>query len=341
MDEVLRAWSWPGEVRAVRHAVGLINETWWVDGDGGRLAVLQRLNTRIFRPEVHEDIEVVTARVAERGLLTPRLLRTRAGGLWATSADGGVWRCLTVVGDRTIEKLADPADAREAARLLAAFHAAVRDLDWSFRMVRPGVHDTAAHMARLAQALDVYRDHRLYGEVAPLAEGVLAAWTSWRGPADLPGRVVHGDPKISNVRFAGAVAVAMVDLDTLQRSTLDLELGDAMRSWCNPLAEDTADGRFELPLFEAAMRGYAGGADGVSDAEWDAIVPAVERIALELAARFAQDALAESYFGFDPRWGGRGEHNLLRARGQAGLARSVRAQAGEAARIVQDARRMR
>ena len=35
-DEVLAAWSWPGEVRAVRHAVGLINETWWVDGPAGR-----------------------------------------------------------------------------------------------------------------------------------------------------------------------------------------------------------------------------------------------------------------------------------------------------------------
>jgi hypothetical protein len=133
----------------------------------------------------------------------------------------------------------------------------------------------------------------------------------------------------------------MVDLDTLQRGTLDVELGDAMRSWCNPLAEHTADGRFDLPLFEAAMRGYAEGApdEGPSDAEWGSIVPTIERIALELAARFAQDALAESYFGFDPRWGGRGEHNLLRARGQAGLARSVRDQADRAVAVVLSARR--
>jgi len=41
-----------GEVRAVRHEVGLINQTFWVEGPTGRLAVLQRLNTRIFRPEV-------------------------------------------------------------------------------------------------------------------------------------------------------------------------------------------------------------------------------------------------------------------------------------------------
>ena len=43
----------------------------------------------------------------------------------------------------------------------------------------------------------------------------------------------------------------------------------------------------------------------------------VEWISLELAARFAADALFESYFGWDPaRFPGRGEHNLVRARGQ-------------------------
>ena len=58
----------------------------------------------------------------------------------------------------------------------------------------------------------------------------------------------------------------------------------------------------------------------VTDAEWAALVPGAERIALELSCRFALDALDESYFGWNPRFGGRGEHNLLRARGQAALA---------------------
>ena len=44
--------------------------------------------------------------------------------------------------------------------------------------------------------------------------------------------------------------------------------------------------------------------------------------------------LEESYFGFDPAFGGRGEHNLLRARGQAALAASVRAQRGEAEAVL-------
>lgn len=335
--EVLAAWSFEAEVRAEPTDGGLINQSFWLRAPDGRgVAVLQRLNTRIFRPEVHEDIEAVTAHLAAKGLQTPRLLRTRAGRLWHAAADGSVWRCLSPVGDRTVAKLTDPADARSAGELVARFHRAVLDLRWDFRMVRPGAHDTPRHVRRLLDAVATHRDHRLWAEVAPLADELSSAWRAWRGPTGLPRRVVHGDLKISNVRFAGPAAVALVDLDTFAWGTLDEELGDAFRSWCNPLAEDTRAATFDLDLFAASIEGYArgAGADGLTDAEWEGIVPGIERICLELACRFAQDALAESYFGWNPAFGGRGEHNLLRARGQASLAASVRARSAEARRQV-------
>ena len=339
-DELLDAWDFGAGARRDDADGGLINKTWWILGDGDRkIAVLQQLNTKIFRPEVHLDIEAATSAIAEAGIETPRLVRTRSGSLWHTAADGAVYRALTVVGDRTVHKLTDPNDARSAGRLIARVHRALRELPWEFRMVRPGVHDTAKHFAKLRGTLQTHRGHRLYAEVAPLAEEILAGWApSPRG--ELPSRVVHGDLKISNVRFRGPEAVALVDLDTFQRSTLDIELGDAMRSWCNPLREDSLDARFNLSLFRAAMEGYAQGAGGdVSEDEWALVVTGIERIALELASRFAEDALSEQYFGFDPKYGGRGEHNLARAKGQAALARSVRAQRSEALEALAAARR--
>lgn len=334
VDELLTAWAFEEGVRREDADGGLINKTWWVlDADGKKIAVLQQLNTKIFRPEVHLDIEAVTSAIEDAGLGTPRLIRTRTGELWH-EADGAIYRALTAVGDRTVHKLTDPADARAAASFVARVHGVIRDLPWSFRMVREGVHDTERHFAKLRDTLPAYRGHRLYGEVEPLAQEILAGWSpNPEGP--LPSRVVHGDLKISNVRFSGPDAVALVDLDTFQRSTLDIELGDAMRSWCNPVREDSLDARFDVSLFEAAMRGYAEGAgpDAVSDAEWAGIITGIERISWELASRFAQDALAEQYFGFDPKYGGRGEHNLVRAKGQAAMARSVQSQraAAEAA----------
>jgi Ser/Thr protein kinase RdoA (MazF antagonist) len=335
---------WPGEVTLETVDGGLINETWWVrDAAGSIVAVLQWLNTAVFVPAVHEDIEAVTAHLARRGISTPRLLRTRAGALWHTTPSGDVFRCLTPIGDRTVDKLQDPADAFSAGRLVASFHGAVRDLEWTFRGGRVGVHDTERHMERLRAAVARETGHRLHRDVAPAAETIHSRWTSWRGARDLPERIVHGDLKVSNVRFEGRAATALIDLDTVGRGTLDAELGDAFRSWCNPEEEDAPSPHFSQELFAAAIEGYAAGAarDGPTDAEWAAIVPGIERIALELAARFAVDALEERYFGYDAaRFATRGEHNLVRARNQLALAVDARRGAPAASAALARARRL-
>ena len=319
MTEVLEVWSWQAE--AVHQvSSGLINETFIV-GDG--LAVLQRLNTDIFQPVVHEDIEAVTAHLARVGLPTPRLIRTGGGALWHTTDAGQCWRALTHLGDRTIDRVEVLSDAAEAGALLGRFHDATSELFWTFQNIRGEAHNTEAHFAALARAVVNHRGHRLWDRVASLADQLHEAWSSWEGPTGLPSRVIHGDPKLSNVRFQGSKALAMVDLDTLAQGTLDVELGDAVRSWCNRASEDAPEAAFDLTLFEAAMAGYASSAR-LLDEEWRSVVPGAERIALELAARFARDALEETYFGFNQAFGTRGDHNLLRASGQASLAESMR-----------------
>ena len=55
----------------------------------------------------------------------------------------------------------------------------------------------------------------------------------------------------------------MVDFDTLNKMPVYLELGDALRSWCNPSGEDTADGYFSMAHCRAALNGYARHARGV------------------------------------------------------------------------------
>ncbi len=321
----LHAWSWPEPVAATPAAGGLINQTWWVQGLQARHAVIQRLNTDIFVPEVHHDIEAITAHLAAKGLATPRLLRTTAGELWAS--DGGIYRALTLVGDRTVDRLEGPDRLRlahDGARLVGQAHLALADLDLEFQSIRPGVHDTDTHFATLRTALAAHATHRLHGRIGSLGAELAERWASWDGPRDLPIRIIHGDLKISNLRFAGDRAIALIDLDTWQHGTLDAELGDAMRSWCNTSGEDDTEARIDVDVFAAAMKGYAEGAPGfATEAEGHGMAAGLERIALELAMRFAADALNESYFGFDPTIG-RGEHNALRAEGQLALARAAR-----------------
>jgi Ser/Thr protein kinase RdoA (MazF antagonist) len=303
---------------------GLINRTYTV-ALGGERWLLQWVNP-IFGPEVHLDIEAVTAHLAAAGMLTPRLVRTQAGELWTRNGDGGVWRLMTFIEGVTYHRAERTGLCTEAGRLVGTFHRAVRSLTYAFRHRRLYVHDTPRHLAKLRDALASHRAHRAYAQVAPLAEEILERADALPSLATLPLRIVHGDLKLSNVLFSDkGTAVALVDLDTLGDMPLPVELADAWRSWCNPRGEDDASARFELGHLEAALEGYGAAASGLlSEAELTALPTAIETIALELASRFAADALLESYFGWDAsRFASRSEHNRVRAESQLALARSI------------------
>jgi len=80
-------------------------------------------------------------------------------------------------------------------------------------------------------------------------------------------------------------------------------------------------------VFRPALRGYRFGTRDRWEPtieEWEAFPVGLHRICVELSARFAADALKESYFGWDPAaFPARGEHNLVRAQGQLSLAQDV------------------
>ncbi len=312
---------------------GHINLTFRVEADEGPFA-LQWLNP-IFGPEVNLDIEALGAHLARCGLAVPRLLRTREGALWSPGPAGGVWRVATWLAGAVLLEADSPARCAAAGELLGQFHAALWEHPHRFHHIRPGVHDTPRHLAHLRAALEAHPGHRLHAEAAELGAAILAAAAGCPPTADLPVRIVHGDPKISNLLFApDGRACALIDLDTLARMPLALELGDAFRSWCSPRGEES-EAAFEARFYEAGLEGWARAVgDRPTVVERAAIPHAVERIALELSARFCADALEEVYFAWDRlRYPGAGEHNLARARSQFALARSVRAQLPELERI--------
>jgi Ser/Thr protein kinase RdoA (MazF antagonist) len=336
--EVLRAFAIE-RASLRRSASGLINRTWFARDAHNTSCVLQRVNP-VFPAAIHYDIDVVTKHLGAKGLPTPLLIPTRSGALWH-SQDGAVWRAMTHVDGESYEALRSTEQAREAGRVLASFHRALADLDHVFRNARLGVHDTAKHLEALRTALEKRTDHAEYKRVAALGAEVLELAGVADPPADVPDRIVHGDPKVSNVVFApgGAPALCLIDLDTLARMPVEFELGDAFRSWCNPKTEDAQSARFELPLFKAALTGYAEQSAGLLEpAEWRAIPAAIFRIAVELAARFCTDALREQYFGWDARrYATASEHNQARTRGQLNLARTIQAQRAAIEDAVADA----
>ena len=93
----------------------------------------------------------------------------------------------------------------------------------------------------------------------------------------------------------------------------------------NGRREDESDAELDLSIFRASAECYLGEFPlQLAREELASLAHGLERIALELSARFAADALEECYFGWDrDRGEAAGDHNLARARGQLALARQA------------------
>ncbi len=335
-DDVLSAYD---RVAATCSAFGsgLINKTFLVEIDGAPDVIVQRLHA-IFGPKVNDDIDAVTAHLDKKGLTTPRLHKTTDGKscvVFGSVDDGSrvVWRALTRVPNTvTVDKLTTPAQAHAAGALVARFHHAVEDLSYAYQHVRDGVHDTKKHLLSLAHSMAKHRKHKLGSAAGSLGKQILDAGARLPNLHALPQRHCHGDLKISNLLFRAPMnddapeGVCLVDLDTLQKLAWPLEMGDALRSWCNPKGEDVDKAAIDVDLFKGAITGYFSSAKKpfLMPEETEALVDGLHTICVELAARFCRDALEENYFGWDnKRFKTAGEHNLLRARGQWALATSV------------------
>jgi Ser/Thr protein kinase RdoA (MazF antagonist) len=345
---VVAAFGWDAaEIVAIPG--GLINETYAVqvaaapprvsEAIGGvpttPIAVLQRVHP-IFGAAVNLDIDAVTTHLAARGMITPRIVPALDGRRFVEEAPGGrSWRALSWVAGTTVHAVPSLAWAEAGGELVGRFHRAVADLRHDYLFARAGVHDTAAHLARLEERHARERELR---DGSELAAEILAAASELPAMPVTPRRHCHGDLKISNLMFAEdpVRGVCLVDLDTVGLGTIAFELGDAMRSWCNPRGEDAGSVAFDLPIFAAAIRGFRSVADAIiSDDERASIVVGLETVCIELAARFAVDYFDDTYFGWDPaRFPSRRAHNLVRARGQLALGLAVRAARADALDVV-------
>jgi Ser/Thr protein kinase RdoA (MazF antagonist) len=327
-ESVRVAYGWhAAEIEPL--AGGLINSTFRVSLGGSPFAVVQRLHP-VFGGRVNEDLDAVTTHLAAKGLATPRLVHTLDGARWVNTEGPSVWRALTWVEGTTVHRVPDPTWAEAGGELVGRFHRAVADLSHDYAFARAGVHDTAAHLARLRESAAGQ------GEPAwiDLANEILDGARTLPALPDTPRRHCHGDLKISNLLFRDPPLTGhcLLDLDTLGLGTMAFELGDAMRSWCNPRGEDAGSVTFDLAIFSAAIRAFRGVADDLlTDDERRSIVIGLETVCFELAARFCVDVFADSYFGWDPsRFASRREHNLVRARGQLALGNAVRASRSDA-----------
>lgn len=164
----------------------------------------------------------------------------------------------------------------------------------------------------------------------PLASEVLESCSQIPNTIKLlPKRIIHGDLKLNNIRFdeAEEKAVCLLDLDTMIRLPVCVDIGDAARSWCNQKDEADENSEFNVGIFEKMLEGYLATASFITKEELASIPNGVKALTLELSARFIIDAFEETYFKLDPNaFEDLYDQNLHKARAQIRLFKSIKSQ---------------
>ncbi len=360
VEQIAQAFVHQGTIARVKpFGSGNINDTFLVmlDDAPEPYFVLQRINTQVFQNPrgVMQNMRTFTEHVRDRlncnpadpncpdrRWETPRVLLTQDNADHCTDCDD-FWRAISFIeNSHTLDTIQDETHAQEIGYGLGMFHNLISDLP-AEKLVDTleGFHITPSYLAhydqvlaqskaeRTAESEDCLRFVEQHRALAPVLEQAKAS-------GQLPLRLMHGDPKINNImldKLTGQ-AVSMIDLDTVKPGLVHYDIGDCLRSGCNPLGEETEDFdavRFEPDLAESMLRGYLSVARAFLTAhDYDYIYDSMRLIAFELGLRFFTDHLAGNVY-FKAK---HPTHNLARAMVQFRLTQSIEAQADTLRRLI-------
>lgn len=346
-------------VNVEEYGSGNVNDTYRVTVRGARepYFILQRINTHVFRrPELimlnlrvfsdHVQARLARAESTDGHVWQiPRILATHTGATHYLDEHGAFWRALSFIDHaRTHNQVNDLHHAGEVGYALGKFHHLISDLSTDH------LHDTLEgfHIApRYLQQFDevatrapTSAEEKFCFAFVQTHRGIVSVLEDAKAQKKLRLRPIHGDPKVNNIMIDDATgrAVSVIDLDTVKPGLVHYDIGDCLRSCCNPLGEETLDFeavRFEPDICRAVLQGYFSVAKNFLDTNDHAyLFDAIRLLAFELGVRFFTDYLAGNvYFKTKSP-----EHNLHRALVQFKLTASIVAQERRIRALINDLR---
>lgn len=349
-----------GEVTSVvPYGNGHINDTYAVTcslAGGSVRFILQRLNPVVFpdRAGLMRNMIAVTEFLRkavirdggdpERECL--RLIPLKDGSPYLTDESGDVWRATQFIENTDAYLVAEsPEMFASAGEAFGKFMARLGGFDASslFEVI-PRFHDTPDRYTRFLASLERNAAGRMdeakdeIAFVRERGEGC-SVITDALERGEVPVRVTHNDTKLNNVLIDTATkeAVCVIDLDTVMPGSMLYDFGDAVRVGCSTAKEDERDLSlvdFDLGLFRAFTEGYLAGAGrSVTAAELGLLPDAARLMTFECGMRFLTDFLdGDTYFKTAYP-----EHNLVRARTQFKLVRTMERLRPEIVRAVKAA----
>jgi Ser/Thr protein kinase RdoA (MazF antagonist) len=328
---------------------GNINDTYLVTTDVDERTrpqekhfVLQRINTQVFKQPylIMQNMRTFTEHVRNRARaeghrwVMPRVISACDGRDFYVDAAGDFWRAISYVyGARSFETIRDSKLAYEVGYALGTFQYLISDLPIEkLADTLEGFHMMPRYLQGYDQAFS-HNGHTSSAEVKHCLRFVeqrrkfAHVLETAREQGRLQLRAVHGDPKVNNVMIeeSSGRALSLVDLDTVKPGLIHYDIGDCMRSGCNPLGEETENWeavRFDPEIGAAILEGYLTQARNfLTAADYEYLFDSIRLLAFELGVRFLTDHLAGNvYFKVKHP-----QHNLQRALVQFKLTESIEA----------------
>ena len=256
---------------------GIINKTYEVElrGNAYRHLILQGINTNIF-PNIDglmNNVVQVCQHITNQLQTSETHIKyvnlhyypTRQGNYYFQTQEA-VYRLMDYIENAPItSKGVSNLTAAEAGKTLGHFHLLTQKID-------PGkLIETMPDFHRLDKRYAHFRTIPLEGNQRYLRtqsfytkvlefEHLVDRYRTILNGKELPIKIVHNDPKLSNILFdKNGYGITMIDLDTVMPGYLNNDIGDAIRSLTNTSDENEQDlerVNFNFLLFQHFIKAY-------------------------------------------------------------------------------------
>lgn len=344
-EQITNQFSLKGSVQSVKpFGTGLINTTYKVktQEEDAPNYLLQIINHHIFQnvPELTRNIKRVTSHIRkkleeqnvediDRRVLVP--IDTIDGKGYFKDEEGNYWRMFLFIEDaRSYDQLTNRKQAEAGGRAFGQFQKLVSDLPGDpLYPVIPGFHDTEMRINNFKKRVNEDPVGRLK-EVGEEVDFLMERSEEYKKVVQMgregkiPERIVHQDTKFNNVLLdENDEVLCVIDLDTVMPGYVCYDIGDAIRNGANTGKEDDPNldnVSINMDLYEGFIKGFLQETKEIlTPVEKDTLAFGAKLLTYEQAVRFLDDYIdGDKYYKTESP-----DHNLIRARAQIKLLKSM------------------
>lgn len=258
-------------------ADGLINKTYLLtiaSGSCQKKYILQNVNTHVFKTPlaIQNNIEKLSKHLESVGypeaILKPKL---RLNNTSFVVLDEVFWRMFEEIETTyTVHIVENKLQAFEVAQFFGDFHKFINLFCVEkIEPVLPSFLDFKKRIDDFQLALSKGNSNRKL-QCEKLIQFAIdnlelpTLWIELEKEEKLPKRLIHADPKISNVLFDinSKKPKAIIDWDTIMIGSVLYDFGDMVRSYCNLTEEDEViTNNFSEEIFQQLKEGYLSSAN--------------------------------------------------------------------------------